>query len=390
MDHCRDRSRRTSEAERGTALVFVTMALVALIGFAAWATETGRAWQTKNQLQVAADSSSLAGVGNLFSADFLTVDEAAARAAATTYGAEHAAAELNNLPIAAADVEVGSWDMSTETFTALPGNTDPDVVRSVRVATRRDNTVNGPVGTILGRAMGVNSISVNTDAIAYWGFAGRGGPGVVDLPIAIDCCQVSGSRAGAHCSENYCQYIENKIPNPCQLANGDTTSCLEFHSTPEQNACWTTFGEDNPAITVPNLTDIVESGNQYEVGKNPIYIDNGTKTPVVQDIKDRFDLEGTDTGSHAGHVDGDGIKDSWIVGLPMIECQNPGDGCAGGDTQYIVGFLCMDIKEIIVTPDKIIKGDFICSTDPRCDKTGFGPGGGIIGSISADYPVIVN
>jgi hypothetical protein len=50
----------------------------------------------------------------------------------------------------------------------------------------------------------------------------------------------------------------------------------------------------------------------------------------------------------------------------------------------------MDIREIIVTPDKLIKGDFICSTDPRCDTKGFGPGGTIAGSISADYPVIVN
>jgi hypothetical protein len=50
----------------------------------------------------------------------------------------------------------------------------------------------------------------------------------------------------------------------------------------------------------------------------------------------------------------------------------------------------MDIREVIVTPDKLIKGDFICSSDLRCDTTDFGPGGSLIGSISADYPVIVN
>jgi hypothetical protein len=131
------------------------------------------------------------------------------------------------------------------------------------------------------------------------------------------------------------------------------------------------------------MSDIVENGNTSEIGQEPIYIDNGTKTPLVQDVKDRFDLEGTDT-------DLDGVNDSWIVTLPMIECQNPGDQCAGGDRQTIVGFLCIDIHEIIVTPDKLIKGDFLCSTDPRCDGTGFGPGGVIAGSISADYPVIVN
>jgi hypothetical protein len=275
--------------------------------------------------------------------------------------------------------------MATRTFTPLPGNTDPDVVRSVRVATRRDNTVNGPVGTILGRAMGVDSISVNTDAIAYWGFAGSGGPGVVDLPIAIDCCSVSGSRAGATCSENYCQFIKNSVPNPCLLSTGETTSCLQFKSNTEQNACWSAFKTDSSSVSTPDMKDIITGGNPVEIGAEPIYIDNGTKTPVVQDIKNRFDAEGIDLSDPP-----DGTKDSWIITLPIIECQNPGDGCASGVPQYIKGFLCMDIREVIVTPDKIIKGDFICPTDPRCDISGFGPGGSIAGSISADYPVLVN
>jgi hypothetical protein len=46
----------------------------------------------------------------------------------------------------------------------------------------------------------------------------------------------------------------------------------------------------------------------------------------------------------------------------------------------------MDIREVVVTPDKIIKGDFICATDSRCDTPGFGPGG----SITANDSVIVN
>ncbi|MBW2715220.1 MAG: hypothetical protein JRD03_04050 [Deltaproteobacteria bacterium] len=371
------------KSEQGVILVWVTVALATLIGFAAWSTETGRAWQTKNQLQAAADSAALAGVGNLLSVDFLSIDEAGARTAAVAYGAEHIALGTN-LTIAAADVQVGSWDMAAQTFTALPGNTDPDLMRSVRVVTRRDSVSNGPVTTILGQALGLPSIPVNTVAVAEWGWAGSGGPGVVDLPIAIDCCAVAGNAPGLECSLNYCEVVTNTVPNSCLLSDGvTTTSCLEFHSTPEQNACWTAFDGDSPSISTPKMTDIVENGNPDDIGQDPIYIDNGTKTPVVQDIKDRFDAEGEDTNS-------DGVNDSWIVSLPMIECQNPGDGCAGGDPQTIVGFLCMDIHEIIVTPDKLIKGDFICSTDSRCDIPGAGPGGTIIGSISADYPVIVH
>ena len=145
------------------------------MGFAAWSTETGRAWQTKSQLQAAADSAALAGAGNLLSADFLTVDEAGARSAATTYGAQHKAARIARIsrsPPRMSRSAAGTW--RAQTFTALPGNTDPDVVRAVRVITRRDDNANGPIDTILGRALGVDSITVNTDAIAEWSFAGGG------------------------------------------------------------------------------------------------------------------------------------------------------------------------------------------------------------------------
>jgi len=378
MNSYRNESRVKTKRENGAVLPFVMVSLFALLAFAAWSTETGRVWQTKSQLQAAADSAALAGVGSLFSADFTTVDAGAARTAAMTYGAEHVALGTN-LTIAAADVEAGSWDMASQTFTPLPGNIDPNVVRAVRVVARRDTIANGPIDTILGRALGVNSIPVSTGAVAEWGFAGSGGPGMVDLPIAIDCCAV----AGPACTANYCETVSNTVSNPCLLSTGETTSCLEFFSTPEQNACWTEFDGDHPAVSVPGMTDIVQNGNSGDIGDDPIYLDNGTKTPVVQDVKDRFEAEGSDTN-------GDGIVDSWVVSLPVVECQNPGDQCASGDTQQIVGFLCMDIREIIVTPDKLIKGDFICSTDSRCDKPGFGPGGGLIGSISADYPVIVN
>jgi hypothetical protein len=382
MDDNQKQFRVGSKTERGSILVFATLSMAALLGLAAWATEGGRAWQTQSQLQAAADSAALAGAGNLLSPDFLTVDEGAARTAAMAYGPQHEALGTN-ISLAAVDVEVGSWDMASQTFTALPGNTDPDLMRAVRVVARRDSNVNGPINTIFGRVMGINSITVRTDAVAEWGFAGGGGAGVAQLPIAIDCCAVAGNTPGAECTQNYCDTVSNTVPNPCTLSSGETTSCLEFFSTPEQNACWTVFDGDSSAVSTNSLTEVVQNGNTDDIGDDPIFLDNGTKTPIVQDIKDRFDVEGTDTN-------GDGIKDSWVVSLPMVECQNPGDQCASGNTQHIVGFLCMDIREVIVTPDKIIKGDFICASDPRCDMPGLGPGGSVIGSVSADYPVIVN
>ena len=49
--------------------------------------------------------------------------------------------------------------------------------------------------------------------------------------------------------------------------------------------------------------------------------------------------------------------------------------------------MCFDIHEVDVTPSKIIKGDFLCPSDPRCSNLGLGPGGTL--GIAAAYPVIV-
>lgn len=384
------RRRRAGERrdERGSVIIFVIMALTALIGLAAWATETGRMWQVKSQLQGVADASALAGVGNLLSDDFQTVDPTASRSAATSYGPQHNVLGAA-LTIAAGDVDTGSWDLGTRTFTPLPGSTDPDLVRAVRVRTRRDGNANGPVPTILGRAVGVDSVDVNTEAVAYWGFAGSAGPGVADLPIAIDCCAISGSAPGSACTQNYCDTVSASIPNECPLSYGGTATCLEFDSTPEQNACWTAFDGDSPSVSAPDLLDIVEAGNSTEIS-GPVYLDNGDKVPVIAEIRDRFEGRGSYDPGEGTDTNGDGIVDSWVVTLPVVQCQNPGDQCAGGSTQTIVAFICFDIHEVLVTPEKIIKGTFLCPTDPRCDTSGLGPGGSVPGAISAQYPVIVD
>lgn len=385
----RRHSRSNRKYEHGTVLVFVTIGLGAFLGLAAWATETGRVWQAKNQLQAVADSSSLAGVGSLLQNDFTTVDEAGARAQALAYGPLHKALGTA-INIAPADVVVGSWDFTTATFTPMPGSVDPNLVRAVRVRARRDADNNGVIPAIFGRAIGYQEFSVAAQSVAYWGLAGGASPGTVDLPIAIDCCKISGATPGSACTDQYCETIQGTTPNPCALANGDIVTCFQFASSPEQNACWTAFDGDSPSINTHDMSGIVADGNPYDI-TGPIYVDNGTKTPVISDIYDRFHGEGSFSGEAAGvDTDSDGAMDSWIVKLPVIECQNPGDGCASGDPQNIVGFVCFDIQEVVVTPDKIIKGSFVCSSDPRCDNAGMKPGGGLFGGISSEYPVIVN
>jgi hypothetical protein len=389
----RTRCRRDRRSERGNVLVFVTLALIALLAFAAWSTETGQAWTAKGQLQAASDSAAMAGAGELLDPNAgQPSDPPAAIAAAQTYGTQNHSLGVA-ITIPAGDIETGSWDMQNRLFTPLPGSTDPEQVRAVKVLGRRDAVANGPVPTVLGRIFGVDDIPIAADAIAYIGFAGLMPKGSAVLPIALDCCRIAGSA----CENDYCKEIAGNPPNPCALTDGPnagaTVSCLEFASTGEQNACWTVFEPSSPAVSASDLLDIVQDGNSFPVGEDPIYLDNGTKTPVVDAINERFEGQGGYSGNPSGtDLDGDGDADSWLVPLPIMECQNPGPHCATGIPQKVVGVACFDVQEVLVTPEKIIKGSLVCPGDPRWDDSlcgvGFGPGGQVP-TIDAQYPVLV-
>jgi Flp pilus assembly protein TadG len=385
--------------EQGSVMILVTVALLALLAFAAWSTETGQAWAAKGQLQAATDASALAGAAGLYANGPQAADPAAAVAAAQAYGPPHDVIN-QSVQIAAADVETGSWDLQTRVFTPLPGVTDRSQVRAARVVGRRDSTLNGEVPTVLGRVLGIAGIPVTAEAIGYLGFAGVLPTGRAELPITIDCCAIAGDTPGSLCEDDYCSTITSNPPNACPLdLDGDgtperTVSCLEFHSTPEQNACWTVFDDSSPSVSTADLTDIIENANSTPVGAEPIYIDNGTKTPVVADIHDRFHgINSFAADGPAGQdTDGDGVVDSWVVALPVVECQNPGDQCASGNPANVVGVVCFDVNQVQPTPDKIIRGEFVCPSDPRfqqCDQGGFGPGGTIDTGLDAQAPVLV-
>ncbi len=179
-------------------------------------------------------------------------------------------------------------------------------------------------------------------------------PSQVDLPIAINCCAVSGSEPGLECKQDYCETVTNSVPNPCLLSDGvTTTSCLEFFSTPEQNACWTVLDDERPAVGNPALIDFIDDA-PITVDSSLAYVDYGTKTPTIVDIYNRMLELGTDR-----YPDVPGI-DSWVVRLPVVECLNPGDFCSSGSLKKVTGALCFEIREIVLFPDRLIKGRFVC------------------------------
>jgi hypothetical protein len=57
----------------------------------------------------------------------------------------------------------------------------------------------------------------------------------------------------------------------------------------------------------------------------------------------------------------------------------------------MVGFVCFEIRGVLVTPEKIIKGRFLCPSDPLFAECPIGPAGsgGEDFGIRTDFPVLV-
>jgi Flp pilus assembly protein TadG len=380
---------------RGVAMVTVLVALVALIAAGALAIDVGLVWAARTQLQNATDAAALAGAANLIDKTGPSVTLTDAETAVLDQaGLNPSVAAPAGVVVETADITYGNWDLDTRTFNSSVDLSDPDQVNAVDVVSRSNGVANSPVPAFMARILGRDSFVVSAHATSYLGFAGRLGPGKLDLPIAIDCCKLR----GPDCEDDYCDSIANTV-NPCALTTPqdpdvNPVTCLEFHNTAEQNACWTQFDGDHPSVNTPDVLDIIETGYQEEVpGLFPIFVDNGNKTPLIDEIDQRMQGTGSYVGNAAGtdrYLPHTGVNDSWVVGLPVIECQSE-DHCAGGTIADMVGFVCFEIREVIVTPDKIIKGRFLCPTDPLFAECPIGPTGtgGEDFGIRADFPVLV-
>lgn len=385
-----------AKRERGVTTIVVVTALIALFAAASLAIDVGLIWESRTQVQNASDASALAGARQLLGPGGSSVEIPAAQAAVIGTGASNVSVGNASLTILASDIQYGQWDFATRTLDTSVDLTDPTVVDAVRVLTRMDSTANGPLTALMAQVVGRTSFDVRASATAWLGFAGNSLPGNIDLPIAVDCCKL----AGAHCTHDYCRTIGAHPPNPCLLDDPQTpdtgnVSCLEFFDTGNQNACWTEFDGGNSSVNTSNMLDIIQNGNPAEIDiSGDIFVDNGTKPPVVSEIWNRFQGEGYFNGNPAGvdrYPPYDGTEDSWVVGLPVIECQT-GSNCAGGSPAQVVGFVCFEIREVVFTPDKVIRGRFLCPTNPlyqECD-IGITTSGGQNFGFRADIPVLVN
>jgi Putative Tad-like Flp pilus-assembly len=417
---------RSRRREAGVTMIAGVVAMTALIMAAALSIEGGMLWAARGQAQRTADATALGAAGRMFNRTnpFVPVfDAGAMRVGGEYFGERPGNSAVYNGPtvdVSQSDIVSGHWTFGTPggTFTPLLADAPGMPINAARARvlldfSGGDNAGNRPMPALLSRILGAADRPVSASAIAYLG--GGAGTGIPPLPIAMDCCKMGTCDADTTSSQQYCNAVDN-LPK-CPLANGQMVDCLTFNPTGTQNACWIDFDPSSPAVSTPDLNQIIGDGGVDLNGDGMIddihigdmyYTDNGDKTPVIRDIRDKFQGVGSyagqpPAGSDRYQANGspgqDGVTDSWVVALPVVDIRNgtcPNtDHCTGGDRHTIVGFVCFEIRQVDVTPEKIIRGHFLCPTKPAdqplfADCALSGDSGGTPTSPPATIPKLVN
>jgi hypothetical protein len=380
---------KSRRREAGVTMIAGVVAMTALIMAAALSIEGGILWAARGQAQRTADATALGAAGRMFNRTNPFVDPVF-DAALMKQGGEDVGQDSGNfavyngaVDISKGDIVEGHWTFGSPGFFTA-GGTPIDAARAeVHLAFNGgDQGGNQPMPALLSRILGATSRPVSATAVAYIG--GGPGTGVPPLPIAMDCCKMGSCAPDGSSSADYCNATDN-LPK-CPLANGQMVDCLSFNPTGTQNSCWIDFDPSSPSVSTPDLNRIIHDGgvdlnmdgtpDDIHIGEM-YYTDNGDKTPVIRGLRDKFQGVGsyagqTPAGSDRYQADGspgqDGVIDSWVVALPVVDIRNGScpntDHCTGGDPHTVVGFVCFEIREVDVTPEKIIRGHFLCPTDP--------------------------
>jgi Flp pilus assembly protein TadG len=385
MSDPRDDDRRN---DKGSVMVVAALALVALVLFAALAVDVGFIWSSRTQSQNVSDSAAIAAAQTMIVPDpdtgpvALKFDKVAATNKGVQYAALNSTVANPSVVVQPTDFEFGNWNLATRTLE--PGvETNPDSMTAVRVDVRMDGTDNNQSPGLLSRLLQksdgsrpfAQGFQVENTAVAYLGFQGHFDPGYFDLPVAVDSCELT---SGGGCGTDFCTKVES--PTACTLLSPQSDSvgliCGVMHDTGNQNMCWTAFSDktNNPLIK-----DVIDNGNPGDVeAGDAVDIDNGTKTSSLDYLRDKMYGCGKFTTAAGEKLYGSTYAvDSWVVKLPVVECQDTRH-CAGGPPAEITGGVCFEIREIVEPSpgkacnaptsggDKIIKGRALCpnSTNP--------------------------
>jgi len=346
----------------GSTVIFVAIAMVALLSFAALAIDLGYLYTVRGELQNAADAGALAGAQVLYDDPTTTADTpgsqvyAGADDVAKTYvsnnPSEHVQANWET-------VERGHWSFATHTFTpnnsliAVPlwnvttGELDAntDFINAVRVVTvRKEVALGQPPDNFFAKILGIQRSQVKATAVGYIGFAGTLEPEAAKQPIAICRESIIGTEDDYTCGVGR------------MINSGSSTDT-------HQSGGWTNFSQPCETANKPSVDPyICSSGNDepllYGAGM-------GTVGGQVQNLADSLRacwsaVTGIDSNR-------DGWPDEpWELTLPVIKCPannvSPCSELAGAVTVKVIWITRTDKNQMNEIPR--LMGDWPANAIP--------------------------
>jgi Flp pilus assembly protein TadG len=336
---------------RGVTVVFVALALVALLSFAALAVDLGYIYVVKNELQNAADSAALAGAQVLYN-DAGTSVNAGANDVALQYAHSH---QSEKVTVDVESVERGHWNffdhqgLPARTFTPndslapvalwdvttdeLDANTD--FINAVRVITvRRSNTAAIPQH-FFARVFGAAPAQIRTTAVGYIGFAGTLRPEEAEQPVAI--CQES--------------IRDQNGDYTCGVGRMINSGGNVGHNT----GGWTNFSQPCDTANTPSVRPLVcGDGNPLPIslgqGMGSV---GGQLQTVADDLRDCWTgVAGIDVSPADGWP-----EQPWSLTLPVVECPgnnvSPCSRVVGAVTLNIVWITRNDKNQMNEVPRKM-------------------------------------
>lgn len=322
--------------ERGVTVIIVTVVIVLLIGFVAFAIDIGYTYVARNQVQNAADAGALAGARFLINAND-TINGPGANLIA--YNAATANTSTGN-PVTVTwtsgtngpEVQRGHWTFwsspplcpatgtndpfcpnanLTQTNLFAPGlDTNLNFINAVQVITH-----NTQIPSFFGKILGWLNYQTSAQAVAYIGFAGKFGPGDFDQPIAI-CSRSIGD-------DNNNGIIDDPNPDVTGEDGEETLTCnigrmLNSSGNPltSNTAGWTNFSQPCGTANPPSVTPFICSGTSPSVGPGSIGTTGGVDEVILTAMRNCWLSQ-----TSLDQLLSDGIPDRpWEMTLPVILC----------------------------------------------------------------------
>lgn len=306
---------RTNGNERGgVVLGFMGIALLVFMGLAVVAIDFGHLGLSTNEVQIVADTAATAGARAL-QKNYYGASEDPVAVAQAVVAENHL--DDGAATISASDVEVGTYDWQTQSFSA--GGASPNAVRATGRAT---------VANMIAGILGAPTTDVERDAIAAYGGNGSARP---VCPITIGICEFTQYQTSQNCSD---------LPELSQVPS------------PEDTSGWTSLGP------------FAASASQA-IAYLPVACGGGGETPPTVRVGDMINVLNGQANSVLQT-----IRDCWQQGL-LTECVIPiidvPCGTQFNQAQPVVAFATFRVTSVS-TGNSMGNGmgigmDGICMTD---------------------------